>query len=659
MTTSAPDANRPAAGTRAARHHLGPRSITLDATSIAVGVLVCVQLGWLAVILGRGWYTEADLPNLGAATGQPLDWHYLSASVGGHFGAPGRLMYWLLNRTAPLNWQLTVLIRLVLQLIATLLLWRLLLRLVGRRPWLVGLLALYALSPILVPGLAWLTSGLGLAAGQVAVLLMLLAHVRYTRHGRLRHAVLTALLALVALSLADQTLSCFVLLPLLSLAFLHQGSFGQRVRQARDRWPGWLALALAFGGFVLAYLAGSYNTGTGRFGPSAGWSIVRTEWLDVIGPSVIGGPWQWANNVDAYISYADPPTAAVLLGQLALVALAVLGYRARGWRTVPALAIPVLVALSGVLVVGRARYDVLGTFVAPLLRYSFYLPLALSIGLALAFVPSLDELHARAEAGAPDPAPDESDQPAGLEPPRLELPRLEPARLELPRLELPRPAIALTTVAVLVLSVFSSARFAARFWQNDGHRYVTNLVASARAGGPQLSVYDSDARPDVMAYVEPNHYVSDILRLADVPVRYNGPASNPVVADLDGRLRPSSFFRSADFATPSKPGCGVYLHGVGSWRLPLNRALPAKDWFLRLELYQPRSNSFTVSVLDRAGHPLALTEGSAVSATGQLVAVIRRIDFGEPATVLLRTTSAATNLCLTHSYVGVPLVKGP
>ncbi len=193
MTTSAPEENRPAAGTRAARHHLGPRSITLDSTTVAVAVLVCLQAIWLAVILGRGWYTEADLPNLGAATGQPLDWHYLSASVGGHFGAPGRLMYWLLNRLAPLNWQLTVLIRLLLQLIATLLLWRLLLRLVGRKPWLVALLALYALNPILVPGLAWLTSGLGLAAGQVLVLLMLLAHVRYTRHGRLRHAVLTAL----------------------------------------------------------------------------------------------------------------------------------------------------------------------------------------------------------------------------------------------------------------------------------------------------------------------------------------------------------------------------------------------------------------------------------------------------------------------------------
>ena len=302
--------------------------------------------------------------------------------------------------------------------------------------------------------------------------------------------------------------------------------------------------------------------------------------------------------------------------------------------------------------VGRARYDVLGTFVAPLLRYSFYLPLALPIGLALAFVPSLDELHARDEllAGNELPARDQVAAPAessGVDSDR-------PARLELPR-----SLIAVVTVAVLALSTFSSARFAARFWQNDGHRYVTNLVASARAGVPELSVYDSDARPDVMAYVEPNHYVSDILRLAEVPVRYNGPASNPVVADLDGRLRPSSFFRSADFATPSKPGCGVYLHGVGSWRLALSRTLPAKDWFLRLEFYQPQANSFTVSVLDRAGRPLALTDGSAVSATGQLVAVIRRIDFGAPATVLLRSTSAATNLCLTHSYVGVPLVKGP
>lgn len=636
---SVPAPRRPVRGPS---RRVGTRAIELDSTSLAVAAVLLLQAVWLAVIIGRGWYTEADLPNLGAATGQPLDWHYLSASVGGHFGAPGRLMYWLLNRLAPLNWQLTVLIRVLLQLIATGLLWRLLVLLVGRRRWLVLLLLLYALNPILVPGLAWLTSGLGLAAGQVAVLLMLLAQVRYTRDGRLVHGVLVAVLALAALLLADQTLSCLILLPLLSLGFLHRGSLGQRLRAARTRWPGWLALLVAIGGFVLVYLLGDYNTGTSRFGVLAGWSIVRTEWLDVIGPSVAGGPWHWSWNTDAYVAFADPPTAAVLVGQLMLFALAVLSYRTRGPRALLALAIPVLVAVIGVLVVGRARYDVLGTFVSPLLRYSFYLPLALAIGLALAFVPALDELP----TGTVEDGVGQDD--ANARPPTG---NRRPGGV-------PLPAVALATAAVLVCSLLSGARFAARFWQNNGRAYVDNLVAGARAGGPGLSVYDSDARPDVMAYVEPNHYVSDILRLAGVSVSYNGPASNPVVADLDGRLHESTFFRSADFSGPSKPGCGVYVHGVGSWRLALTRTLPAKDWFLRLELYQPRPNSFTVSVLDSAGRPLRLTGGSAVSTAGQLVAVIRRIDFGAPATVLVRSSAATTNLCLTHSYVGVPLVKG-
>jgi hypothetical protein len=641
MTAVEPTPSRPVL--RLSRPQLGRRSISFDSTTVALGAVLLVQTVWLAVILGRGWYTEADLPNLGAATGQPLDWHYLSASVGGHFGAPGRLMYWVLNRLAPLNWQLTVLIRVLLQLVATGLLWRLLVLLVGRRRWLVLLVLLYALDPILVPGLAWLTSGLGLAAGQVAVLWMLLAHVRYTRDGRLVHGVATAVLAVAALSLADQTLSCLVLLPLLSLGFLHRGSIGQRLRAAGHRWPGWLALSIAVGGFVLVYLAGSYNTGTSRFGPQAGWSIVRSEWLDVIGPSVAGGPWHWSWNTDAYVAFADPPTAVVLVGQLMLFVLAVLSFRARGPRGLLALAVPVLVALIGVLAVGRARYDIWGTFIPPVLRYSFYLPLALAIGLALAFVPALDELptgtvqdrDVQDEGNAAAPATDRR-WPAGV----------------------PLPAVALATAAVLICSVLSSARFAARFWANDGRTYVDNLVAGARAGGPGLSVYDSAARFDVMSILEPNHYVSDILRLAGVPVSYNGPANNPLVADLDGRLRESTFFRSADFSGPSKPGCGVYVHGVGSWRLALSRQLPARDWFLRVELYQPRPNSFTVSVLDGAGRTLPLTRGSAVSTTGQLVAVIRRIDFGAPATVVVRSSAATTNLCLAHSYVGVPLVKG-
>ena len=110
-------------------------SVTVSRTHLLLGLVVVTQSAWLALVLGRGWYSSADLPNLAFANGRDLDWDYLTSTLGGHFGVAPRLMYWLLNRAAPLEWWPTVLIRLAWQAGATVLLWRLMRTLAGPRPW--------------------------------------------------------------------------------------------------------------------------------------------------------------------------------------------------------------------------------------------------------------------------------------------------------------------------------------------------------------------------------------------------------------------------------------------------------------------------------------------------------------------------------------------
>ena len=65
----------------------------------------------------RGWYSAADLPNLAYATGAPR-----LGLPQQHARRPLRcrpaVVYWLLNRAAPLEWWVTVLIRLVFQALA-------------------------------------------------------------------------------------------------------------------------------------------------------------------------------------------------------------------------------------------------------------------------------------------------------------------------------------------------------------------------------------------------------------------------------------------------------------------------------------------------------------------------------------------------------------
>ena len=81
-----------------------------------------------------------------------------------------------------------------------------------------------------------------------------------------------------------------------------------------------------------------------------------------------------------------------------------------------------------------------------------------------------------------------------------------------------------------------------------------------------------------------------------------------------------------------------------------------KQWFLQLQLYQPRSNLVTMTVLDQDGAEIPVASGSPVlNLTGELVVMHRRLGSGRPAFIELSSTDPRTNLCLVHTYVGVPL----
>jgi hypothetical protein len=635
-----------------------------DLSTLLIATIVIAQAAWLSIIIGRGWYTEADIPNLAAGNGQRLNWDYLSSSVGGHFGAPGRLIYWTINRAAPLNWPLTVAIRVGLQAIATVLLYRLLVTLVGRRRWLALVVACYAFSPLLLPGIAWLSSGIGLTASQVFVLLTLSAHVRYTRSGRARHAVQTGIYLLLAIIFSDQALLTVLMLPILSLGFLHSGSPAERLRASCRSWFGWTMVVAAVGVFAGFYLSGDYNTGSSHFGPAPAWEVARLEWLEVLGPALVGGPWRWASNAEAYVSYARPPVAAVLLGQLAFLVLLVAGMRSTGRRATVAWMLPVAVGIGGVLLVGRGRYDVLGTFISPLLRYSFSAAVALALGVALSLAGT------REEADLAEPNPDESaaEKPDLGESDVVDSAGAEPVeggpRRGIGVREAPKSLTVAVTGLMLAGSIVSGVTFAKRYWQNPAEPYVRNLLASARAVGPRANVYDSAISGDIVPYLEPNHYVSDVLGLAGVHLTYQGqskpedPASETLVVAADGRLVRAMFLPSADAEGPAKPGCGTYIGGKGTWTIPLSAELSVKDWFLRLELYEPRPSTVSVQVLDRDGTVLRLSGGGQVLRFSRQVEVMNiRLPISAPKAVVVHSDSAATTLCLVHTYIGVPLPK--
>lgn len=582
-----------------------------------MAAIVLVQAAWLSLLVGRGWYSGPDLANISYAHGRALDAHYLTASLGGHFGAPTRLLYWLLERGDPLGWGLTVGIRVALQALATVLLWRLLTELVGPRRWIPVVLVLYAASAVLVPGLSVLSSGIGLEISQAAYLAMLLAHVRYTRRGRLRDALVTAVLALLALSYADQSAPGMLLLPLLSLGVLRTGPV---LEQVRRRWAGWALLALAAVVFGGLYVSGDYTSASTTFGLQDAWALARSEWIDVMGPSLVGGPWHWSPIPGQWSSDALPPLAVKVLGQVALLALVLASLQVTGRRALLGWAVPVVIAVGGLLLVGVGRFDLLGSHIAAILRYSHFTPMAMALGVTLAF------------AAAPEE-------------------QVVERHLTLP--EGWRSVAAVALVGALVMSAVSAAGFADRFWRNTSPDYVATLTATARTSTEQF--FDPPVPASVIPPVEPNHFVSDVLALTGEHLRFDGLQAAPLTIDGAGRAVPAGFVPATDLTDPTTPGCGVLV--TQTTTLHLGR-LDANTWDLQLQLVQNRSNTFRIEVRDAAGRVLPFRHGNAsVQPLGRLVAVNRSLAYGVPSTVTLAAEDSGTSFCLAHAYVGAPFPK--
>ena len=591
-----------------------------------LAVIVAGQAVWLGLVMMRGWYSAADLPNLAFANGRSLDWDYLTSTLGGHFGVAQRLVYWLLNRAAPLEWWVTVLIRVAFQALTTVLLWRLFRSLVGERQWLWIVLLGYAFSPYLVPGMAALNSGLGLGIAQACLVGALLAQVRFTRERRLVDAIVVAVLVLVMLAFAQESFPTLVILPVLSFVFLQQGPWRERVRGGLRLWRGWLVLATALAIFAGLYLAGDYNSPSSQFTVHDGFWVAGQAWLKVLGPALLGGPWHFVSFPQQWSAYAQPPVVLLVLGQVALLGLVVLSVRRTGWLALVAWFIPAWTAVACLVLVATGRWEFLGELIPIVLRYSYYVPVALAVGIVLAFGGSESASSTDGPSG-----------PAWWAEPR--------------RIVLVRGAV----VLLLVSSAVSTIGFAQRFWDNPAKAYTATLLRSVAERDPGVQLYDTQLPEGVVPSIS-KMYVSDLLGLGGATAEFGGLSHNRLVVNQFGGIVPAKFVHVADFAAPRQKGCGIYVHGVGTTRIPLTAVGDTKQWFLQFQLYEPHANLVSMTVQDVDGHEIPVTSGSSdLNLAGELVVLHRRLASGRPALIELRSTDPRTSFCLVHTYVGVPL----
>lgn len=343
---------------------------------VAVSILVWT---WAA---SRSYFRQDDFVYFHRAVTRPLDVDLLFTGYQGHL-MPGQfLLVEAVVRIAPLSWAAAVAVVLAFRLVAGVAAVRLLVELFGRRPGVVAPLAVFLFCPLLVLPFLWWAAALQVVTLQAALVLALLAHVRYLRSGRTRDGVLAVLAVAGGLFFWEKAL----LIPLvLAGVEIMARRAGMPVAPARRR-PVWLAHALIVAGYVALYLWRTDPAGRQTTPPTPGRvaGLVRETLLDGFLPGLVGGPWS-----DGYAAGLSPEPATAVVVAAMVVTAGVVGVTC---LTRPRAAVPAWLFLALYLAVdigllAGVRLDFLGPALGRDPRYTADAVLVAALALGFALLP--------------------------------------------------------------------------------------------------------------------------------------------------------------------------------------------------------------------------------------------------------------------------------
>ncbi len=622
--------------------------------------LCLVQAVVLAAAISRGWYYNDDFALLMNASHRSLGWDYLKMPINDHLLPGERLEFWLLRHLAPLNFGLTVAIRLGLQATASWLLVRLLAVLIGHRRRVLTIAALYCFCPLVVTNALWLTVALSLLPAQALVLGALLWHVRYTVTDRLRYAAGTGLCLLGSALFWEKAAVAALMLPVLSLGYLYDGSLGRRLLGMLRQWPGWLITLLplaAFGGY---FLAAGYGGATQSIGAGDLLRVLWLQWSRVVAPTLFGGPWHWFAFPGVSLGYAESSTAIAVLVQVGVVCLVVLGLRLAGWRSLIGWLLPVLPLVAGTSLVALGRFHAFGVLIATTLRYGADLAVPLFLGMALALTPTSAAAIRRRLSAVGEEVTEPIGEAAGDTSPPADGGRRGRRHRPRSRLRWAATAAAVLASAWLIGAGTSVTAFDRHWAANPTHSYVRTLTAAIDHGGPTLNLYDTTVSQRVLPiFFGPHWHLSDFLPLTGRAPTLDGPDTEPLVVDDTGRPVPAALVPAVTRGPPAGGLCTYLVQGTGTFRIPFSQNAPEGDGFLRIDYLQPRPSVARITVLDAHGGEHQPITGDRVLFGNLLSHVTLRLPLTSVSAVLVRTQAPDTHLCIGRLTVGAPFPAGP
>ena len=466
--------------------------------------LIAGQLAWRAVLVGRGYFTQDDFLML-TLGGRRLSVDLLVHDYTGHLFPGDMIIAWLHTHLAPLDWGVAVVEIVTLQLVASLLAWIVLCRLVPASWWRLPVLAVYLFCPLSLWPTQWWAVAIQFLPVTIFLFLASWALLHRIQEGSRWSGPLVVLSTFAGLLFQERAVLYPVVLGFVAVAFAEAVGLRRVLLALRDHLAVWIALVLVIAAYVVVHreLAPIDSTSPGSAAKSA--ELVGNFVARNAVPGFVGGPW-----IDPGAGTIVVPAGwAVALSWVVVALLVGLTMRRSrtavwGWLLLLTYTLADVLLLFG----GRTGPE-FGTVLGLIPRYAAGIVPVLLVALGL--VVRATVLQPRTEAASAVPT--------------------APWRGPLP------VALALTG-CYLASSAISTAVLAPRSYNEDDRAFVETLRTELRADRRAV-VFDGIAPDGVMvSWFGDNGRVSTVVGTAPEEPVFDIPTYELRIADPDGRLHP-------------------------------------------------------------------------------------------------------------------------